>query len=447
MRIDLLKAMKTLPASLALLAALSCSAHAATFSIGGKMADLKASESAVLLNNGGNALIVNANGNFAFSTKLATGAKYNVTVRTQPAGQICTVANGTGTVGTVSVTSIKVTCANAYTIGGSITGLDVKDKLTLLDNGGDALAIEILASTTKPVSFTFHTLVATGASYAVTVGTPPTGQVCTVAKGTGKVASAAVTSVVVTCVKGYTIGGSVANFRKGESITLLDNGGNALTVNGTISGEANFTFTAALANNATYKVTIGTQPLGDTCTVSKGSGKVTSANVTTVKVVCEPNPYTVGGTITGLDKSHSITLLDNGRNPLTLVGAGSNIKFAFKATVLSGAGYDVTISKQPADQVCTVTHGSGIVGSADVNSVVVTCTIGYTIGGTITGLKTGQTVTFFNNSANELNVNGTDSGNVGFTFTTALANGASYNVTVIQQPLDENCTVSKGSGR
>ena len=75
----------------------------------------------VLQNNGGNDLTVAANGTFAFSTALTTGAAYSVTVKTNPAGQTCTVANGTGTVGTANVTSVAVTCKTnpAYTVGGS----------------------------------------------------------------------------------------------------------------------------------------------------------------------------------------------------------------------------------------------------------------------------------------------------------------------------------------
>jgi 4-hydroxy-2-oxoheptanedioate aldolase len=54
----------------------------------------------VLRNNGGNNLAVAANGSFAFSTLLASGAAYNVTVFTQPStpSQTCTVTNPTGTI-------------------------------------------------------------------------------------------------------------------------------------------------------------------------------------------------------------------------------------------------------------------------------------------------------------------------------------------------------------
>ena len=63
----------------------------------------------VLQDNGGDELSVSANGAFTFATKLPAGAAYNVTVKTSPSGQTCTVANGSGTVGSANVTNVAVT--------------------------------------------------------------------------------------------------------------------------------------------------------------------------------------------------------------------------------------------------------------------------------------------------------------------------------------------------
>ena len=61
----------------------------------------------VLQDNGGDNLTVSANGPFTFATKLATGAAYAVTVQTNPAGQTCTVASGSGTIGSANVTNVR----------------------------------------------------------------------------------------------------------------------------------------------------------------------------------------------------------------------------------------------------------------------------------------------------------------------------------------------------
>ena len=82
-----------------------------TYTIGGTVSGLTGT--VILQNNSGDSLSVAANGSFTFATPLADGATYNVTVRTNPSGQTCTVANGTGTVHAANVTSVSVTCAAA----------------------------------------------------------------------------------------------------------------------------------------------------------------------------------------------------------------------------------------------------------------------------------------------------------------------------------------------
>jgi len=69
----------------------------------------------VLQDNGGDNLSVSANGSFTFATSLASGAGYNVTVMTNPSGQGCTVANGSGTVASANVTNVAVSCTNNST--------------------------------------------------------------------------------------------------------------------------------------------------------------------------------------------------------------------------------------------------------------------------------------------------------------------------------------------
>ncbi len=63
-----------------------------------------------LWNNGGDKLTVPANGPFTFPLQIANGSQYSVLVATQPAGQTCTVANGSGTANG-NVKNVTVTCA------------------------------------------------------------------------------------------------------------------------------------------------------------------------------------------------------------------------------------------------------------------------------------------------------------------------------------------------
>jgi hypothetical protein len=106
---------------------------------------------------------------------------------------MCTVSSGSGTVANSDVTSVAVACSASFTVGGNVTGLATGQSLVLQDNGGDNLTV----SATGP--FTFATPLADGAAYAVTVSTQPSGATCSVANGSGNIASANVTNVAVTC--------------------------------------------------------------------------------------------------------------------------------------------------------------------------------------------------------------------------------------------------------
>ena len=245
----------------------------ASYSVGGTVSGL--SGTVVLQDNGGDNLSVTANGPFTFATSLASGAAYSVTVKTNPSGQTCTVSNGSGTVGSANVTSVAVSCANVatFTVGGTVSGLS--GTVVLQDNGGDNLSV------TANGPFTFATSLASGAAYSVTVRTNPSGQTCTVSNGSGTVGSANVTSVAVSCanVATFTVGGTVSGLS--GTVVLQDNGGDNLSV--TANGP--FTFATSLASGAAYSVTVGTNPSGQTCTVSNGSGTIGSANVTNVAVL------------------------------------------------------------------------------------------------------------------------------------------------------------------
>lgn len=412
----------------------SCST-VGTHPIGGTVSGLKTGDSVTLLDDGGDALKVSADGRFTFKTPVASGTTYDVTVGTQPAGEICAIANGTGKVANTSVTNVTVLCTGAptFTIGGLLSGLSPGATVTLIDNGNDSL----VASNNG--TFTFRTALLTGAAYNVTVGAQPTGETCTVTNGSGTVATSNVTSVSVSCKANpsFTIGGTVSGLNSGASVTLLDNGTDSLP----LSTNGTFTFKTALATGATYNVTVGAQPAGETCTVSNAFGTVASANVTNIAVSCTTNTFTIGGTVLGLNSGASLTLINNGSDSLPI---STNGTFTFKTALLSGTTYNVIISAQPSGETCTVTSGSGTVASANVTNVAVSCaTNTFTVGGTLSGLNTGASVALLDNGTDSLTV----SANGSFTFKTALASGASYNVTVGTQPSGEACTVSNGSGK
>ena len=377
--------------------------------------------------NGGNALTVTANGTFTFTTKLATGKTYDVTVSSQPASAICTPSDNTGTVGSENVTTVVVTCVPSYSIGGTVSGL-TGTGLQLQNNGGNTLSV------TKNGTFTFSTKLVGGSAYDVTVSTQPTGQTCTPSKNTGTVGSSNVTTVVITCTSPtYSIGGTVSGLT-GTGLQLQDNGGNTLSV----TANGSFTFSTQLPSGSTYDVTVFTQPTGQTCTPSDNTGTVGSSNVTSVVITCTASAsYSIGGTVSGLTGT-GLQLQDNGGNTLSVTANGS---FTFSTKLPSGSTYDVTVSSQPTGQTCTPTDNTGTVGSSNVTSVVVTCSSAtYTISVAVTGLTgsvelqddQGATLTFSSNDTQ--------------TFSNTYASGAAYTISITSQPLTVSCIPTYATG-
>lgn len=254
-----------------------------TFTVGGTITGYTGA-GLVLQNNGGDNYTVPAKAtSFTFPTKVATGAAYAVTVLTQPSSpaQTCTVTGGSGTMGSANVTTVSIACANqAFTIGGTVSGLSGTTGVVLQDNGGDNLTVKASGS------FTFKTPVSAGATYAVTVLTQPSTptQTCTVTSGTGTVVASNVTNVAIQCVTSYTIGGTISGLT-GAGLVLRDNGGDNLTVAAKATA---FTFKTGLTTGTAYAVTVLTQPShpNQYCTVTNGTGTVASANIANVTVSC-----------------------------------------------------------------------------------------------------------------------------------------------------------------
>jgi hypothetical protein len=165
-------------------------------SIGGNVSGLEGS-GLVLQNNGKDDLPITADGPFTFSTKLTPGGSYFVTVAVQPTGQVCIVANGSGTVPNANVTDVSVTCGelpDPVSIGGTVSGLQGSG-LVLQNTGRDDLPI------TADGPFEFENTRTPGTVYNVTVATQPSNptQTCTVANGSGQVPAENVTDIEVNC--------------------------------------------------------------------------------------------------------------------------------------------------------------------------------------------------------------------------------------------------------
>lgn len=66
----------------------------------------------LVLVNGADKVEVPAGASSVTMAKVSEDANYGIVVLTQPANQTCTVANGTGVMGTNDVTNVTISCAN-----------------------------------------------------------------------------------------------------------------------------------------------------------------------------------------------------------------------------------------------------------------------------------------------------------------------------------------------
>lgn len=166
-----------------------------SFSVGGTVSGL-AGTGLLLELNGNDDLPISANGGFTFAGTWLSGANYAVTVKAQPSGisQTCTLMNSQGVIGAAAV-NVSVSCAtNAYTVGGTVTGLSGSD-LVLQVNGSQDLTVGVNGS------FVFPTSLASGTNYTVTIKTQPVvrHEICLLANESGTIAATNVGTVSVNC--------------------------------------------------------------------------------------------------------------------------------------------------------------------------------------------------------------------------------------------------------
>ena len=263
---------------------------------------------------------------------------------------------------TRKVSRVSITCsAETYTIGGTLSGLASGAHVVLANSGQDPITLS------ADGTFTFETPVAYNGAYAVTVTTQPSNATCTVSRGLGAGVVANVTNISVTCSENsYSIGGTVTGLASGMQVTLDDNGADALTV----TSNGAFTFTTPVAAQGSYRVTVGTQPVEQTCSVSSGAASNVLNNITSVQVTCSTDTYTISGSVAGLASGAQVTLDDNGADALTVAANGS---FTFTTPIPYGGSYEVTVGTQPNGQYCTVADGTGSNVTASQSGVSVSC--------------------------------------------------------------------------
>jgi hypothetical protein len=361
-----------------------------------------------------------------FASTFASGSTYSVSILTQPAGQTCTLSsNSSGTItSNITVTATCTTNPVNYTISVAVTGLT--GTLVVQDSKADQLSF------TTNSSQTFATSYAGGSTYSVTVLTQPAGQTCTLSSNSSGTINSNIT-VTATCTTNsvnYTISVATTGLTSGTLVVQDDKGDSlSFTTNNTQ------TFATSYASGTTYSVTVGTQPSGETCTLSSNASGTITANIT-VTATCVSN-YSISVVVTGL--TGALVMQDSKNDTLTFT---TNNTQTFATSFASGSTYSVTVQTQPTGQTCALSSNASGTITANV-TVTATCAASgnnLTVSVAVTGLSgtvimqddQGSTLTFSSNTTQ--------------TFAKTYATGATYTVYVTTQPSSESCVPTYSTG-
>ncbi|MET3131064.1 hypothetical protein AAKU55_001322 [Oxalobacteraceae bacterium GrIS 1.11] len=164
--------------------------------LGGSVTGLGAKAGLVLTNGSSTLPVAAGSGSFQFVELIDTNANYDVQIKTQPTGAVCTVVSGTGAgkASNYNVTTVQISCLiNQYKLGGTIAGIAGPGLILL--NGKDSV------QPTANGAFTFPGTVGDGSPYGVSMlpSSIPTGKTCTVANPVGTMGSADINNILVTC--------------------------------------------------------------------------------------------------------------------------------------------------------------------------------------------------------------------------------------------------------
>ena len=236
------------------------------------------------------------------------------------------------------------------------------------------------------------------------------------------------------------IGGTVSGLLASNTISLSDGSQNLILGNGV------YNFAQAFDVGSSYNVVLS-QPTGSpsqTCTISNETGTISTANITNIDVKCSISQFSIGGSINGLASGNSIILQNNLGDDLEVNANGS---FTFSVLVDDLSNYSISVLTQPdtPNQTCTITNNQGQLNGANVSNVLVACTTNhYFIGGMLTGLRAGNTVTIANNNNESLQL----TSNGAFAFANSLSDQSNYTVTVTTNPTSPNqtCSISNATG-
>ena len=249
------------------------------------------------------------------------------------------------------------------------------------------------------------------------------------------------------------VGGSASGLPEGAvvplSLSYTDSSGSRTSAI-TLSDNGDWKFLLPVTVGGSYTVTLGDTSEALSCTLSNASGTMPVGNVTNVAVSCsvnDPLPVTLSGTLESLQPSQTVTLA-NGEDSLLL---DANGEFSFPTQIAPGGAFNVTVeSTNPGTLLCTL---SGSVGSVPVSyetgafsPLEVSCDglASYTIGGTVSGLPSGESLVIRNDDSGGSSSFEIISANGSYTFEDSFT--GNYSMAFSSRPPGLQCSFSSDAG-
>ncbi len=136
---------------------------------------------------------------------------------------------------------------------------------------------------------------------------------------------------------GFSIGGTLTGLNTGNTVVLQNNGSDDLA----LPSNTSFTFLNRIKSPETYAVTVKTQPNGQTCTVSNGSGSATT-DISNISVTCGTPPASGVNALAGEWQQNSCTKLGTNSSARTLykLAATGSESFSWASGIVQYANAD-----------------------------------------------------------------------------------------------------------
>ena len=177
----------------------------------------------------------------------------------------------------------------------------------------------------------------------------------------------------------YSVGGNISGLS--GTVYLENNNTNQQAFN----SDGSYTFSNQLNNRQPYRVSVATQPSGQTCMVSNGTGTMGSSNITNVDVTCSNNNTTLKVSVDNLVLSvtgYNEYGIGNGQvvsgipREIIITNDGSatakNVTYSLSASLPNDAKITSTCNSISPNNTCKLTITPGATPSAAVGDLYAT---------------------------------------------------------------------------